>query len=257
MFLKTVTMAKECLFCGSKKNLSKEHIIPLWLIKDLSIDATQLYGTHSTIVGFPKSVRRQRPKTLVNTMVCQKCNNGWMASLETSSMPYIKPFIHFDISKIDAEFLRSFKQNHETLAKWSFKTTILLNYPSNYRKLVPKNHFADLYNSKIPNGVFVNWGITTNEDKVNWRQSQSIFLLCPKSEVETNIQKTRDSSYKITYQFKHLLIRTSFFPSKNYFQDVNGQHSLSIWPRMQRYEKFKLYKDIDEFDNEAFFTKAY
>jgi hypothetical protein len=54
------------------------------------------------------------------------------------------------------------KEHHDTVARWAFKNVILLNTATNYRQLVPQNHFIALYNSSIPKNVFIDFSFCKN-----------------------------------------------------------------------------------------------
>lgn len=115
-------MAKNrvCLFCGNG-NLSKEHIFAQWLLKELGIMDNDVSMTHMTAIGMEVSNRKHAFSKLVNGLVCEKCNNGWMSDLEGQCQFHIINLMNME--KLDEE-MNFLKENHETVAKWAFKKTV-------------------------------------------------------------------------------------------------------------------------------------
>ena len=79
---------RECVFCGNT-NLSKEHIFAQWLLKELNIFNNDVLMTHANIAGMPISNRKHAFSKLVNGLVCETCNNGWMSQLEGDCQNHI------------------------------------------------------------------------------------------------------------------------------------------------------------------------
>ena len=244
---------KKCLFCGSSKEISREHIFPEWLLGELGLNEEEVTMNHVTILGMTKSRRSHIFKSLVNAMICEKCNTGWMSKLETSVKDLIIRLMNLD--SVNEDLFKSLNDNYKILAKWSFKTAIVLNYPTNYRKIVPENHFQSLYHSKIPEGVYINMAFTENEEPLHWHQSQTLLWFFHTKKEEQKIFSRSKEIYKITLQFKHLLLRVCYFPFKNFVQDDRVESSIVLWPEFGRYENFRIYKDIDEFDSKASFRE--
>src|SRR6266511_2152327 len=69
-------MARSCLFCGSRKKLTKEHVYPAWLYRALNIGGpiTFMYGDETVRIT-------PRLDTTLRE-VCGACNNGWLHDLE-------------------------------------------------------------------------------------------------------------------------------------------------------------------------------
>lgn len=239
---------KRCLFCGSTRCLSKEHIIPKWLLKELGLTDQQLRMSHVSTLGMTKSQRTHSFTGLVNAMICEDCNSGWMSGLEVSVKDSITRLMHLDgVTNV----LGSLTENHEAIARWSFKTAIALNYPTNYRNIVPEDHFHSLYHSKIPEGVYINLAITDSTDVIKWRQSQTVIMIGNSK----HVSRPKDV-YKITMQFKHLLLRVCYISLEDFIQGYETEASIALWPQFGRYEHFKVYEDIDEFDLRNYFIQV-
>ena len=235
-----VTVVKRCLFCGSAQRLSKEHIIPQWLLSELGLTDQQLRMSHVSAFGWTKSQRTHSFMGLVNAMVCVECNIGWMNKLEISVKDSITKLMRLDDVK---SVLGSLAQDYEAIARWSFKTAIVLNYPTNYRNIVPEEHFRSLYQSKIPDGVYINLALTDNRDVIKWRQSQTVLMIGN----QELVSRPKDV-YKITMQFKHLLLRVCYISLKDFTLGHVNEASIALWPQFGRYEDSRVYANIDEFD---------
>jgi len=242
---------KKCIFCKNIRKLSKEHIIPRWLLEELGLLEKDVVMEHSSFFGISLSRRTHSFKSFTNAMICEKCNNGWMSKLEASVKGLIIKLMNLDFTGHEGEIIQSLIKNYAILAKWAFKTAIVLNYPTNYRNIVPVEHFHELYISKIPTGVYINLALTTNSEAINWRQSQTIYMIgMPK-----NISRLKEV-YKITLQFRHLLLRVCYVPFENFIQGDKGETSIALWPEFCVYKEFKAYKDIDEFHIRNYFLKV-
>ena len=235
-------MAKNrvCLFCGNG-NLSKEHIFAQWLLKELGIMDNDVSMTHMTAIGMEVSNRKHAFSKLVNGLVCEKCNNGWMSDLEGQCQFHIINLMNME--KLDEE-MNFLKENHETVAKWAFKNVIMLNSATNYRQLVPENHYHSLYQGNIPKGVTIDMAFASTDPTVEWRQSPGSLVIKDKKipmKYDTN-------KYIITFQIKYLMIKVAFYESDNqtFYED---EGCIRLYPDFCLYEGDKIvYKNIDEFD---------
>jgi hypothetical protein len=240
--------AKRCLFCGSARGLTKEHIIPQWLLGELGLTDQQLRMRHISTLGMTRSQRTHSFLGLVNAMVCEECNSGWMSRLEVAVKDSITKLMHLDDVK---NVLGSLADSHETIARWGFKTAIVLNYPTNYRNIVPEDHFHSLYHSRIPEGVYINLALTENADVIQWRQSQTVIMIGDREYVS----RPKDV-YKITMQFKHLLLRVCYVSLEDFTQGHENEASIALWPHFGRYKSSRVYDDIDEFDVSNHFVQV-
>ena len=226
-------MAKNrvCLFCGNG-NLSKEHIFAQWLLKELGIMDNDVSMTHMTAIGMEVSNRKHAFSKLVN---------GWMSDLEGQCQFHIINLMNME--KLDEE-MNFLKENHETVAKWAFKNVIMLNSATNYRQLVPEDHYHSLYQGNIPKGVTIDLAFASTDPSVEWRQSPGSLVIKDKKipmKYDTN-------KYIITFQIKHLMIKVAFYESNNqtFYED---EGCIRLYSDFGLYEGDKIvYKNIDEFD---------
>ncbi|OLN27606.1 hypothetical protein [Desulfosporosinus metallidurans] len=228
-----------CVFCGNK-NLSKEHIFAQWLLKELGILGNDVIMTHANFAGMPISNRKHPFSKLVNGLVCEKCNNGWMSQLEGDCQQHIINLMNLNGIKTELIFL---EEHYETVAKWAFKNVILLNSATNYRQLVPTKHYISLYEGNIPNGVFIDLAFSKNNPTIEWRQTPGGLVIKDKSLPF----RTDASRYTITFQIKNLLIKVVFYDSEeNTFYEDEG--AIRLYPQFGVYGEPKMFNDIDNFD---------
>ena len=86
----TIKTQRACAFCGSDKDLTREHVWPRW--------AQDLVGAEPApyVAAVEKEITRvwtASPATLTVRLVCRACNNGWMARLEHAARPVLTPLI--------------------------------------------------------------------------------------------------------------------------------------------------------------------
>jgi hypothetical protein len=65
---------RPCLFCGSTASVSREHVIPRWVNKEL--------GIRGVVEERSGTARRLDALSVVLPQVCIECNTGWMHKLE-------------------------------------------------------------------------------------------------------------------------------------------------------------------------------
>lgn len=220
-------MKKKCLFCQNT-DLSNEHIFGQWLLKELDILKKPLNMTHKNFVGMPLDVRRQSYSTLVNGRVCQKCNNGWMSELERNCKELVLNLMNLNLNEKTVADLR---ENNKDLAKWAFKNVILLNDSVNFRKIIPDNHYQELYKGKIPENVKVLIGFSDKEyeQELNWIQSPTVPLIITKNDYNINEILTQGSYYDVVFRLRDVFFQVVYYevPFKNYFRN---DAALSIYP---------------------------
>jgi hypothetical protein len=107
-----ILFMRQCIFCGGKKNINREHLWPSWLLE--KIKPTKVGG----FIGHHKDLSFHA-EWEVRT-VCKDCNGGWMSAMETAVAPIIGPPVD-DKSK----FIDSPQQ--WTIAAWAVKTAMMLD----------------------------------------------------------------------------------------------------------------------------------
>jgi len=84
-------LARQCVFCESTSDLTREHVLPDWLT-DIGLDSEPSIHHAGPLNRLPREWSAKPFKTTVK-MVCATCNNGWLSELEGSAKPVIAPLI--------------------------------------------------------------------------------------------------------------------------------------------------------------------
>lgn len=241
-------MARKCLFCEREVKLSDEHVLPRWLLDYLEVRQDDLYMSHQSVFGYLVSKRGpMKFASFVNGCVCLDCNTGWMSQLECRVKPLLAPMMVLDLESLDR-----LQANAEVLSLWAVKTAAVLNSSTNYRRIVPDDHFRNVYAGLIPPHVYVNLGFTKDDRPIRFRQSQGHVAVSGVSHVPVITQAARHS-YRITFQFKHLLVRVVYMPVAGLW--LNDE-SLYLWPVCGKHPKFRTFQDIDDFDTSGYFSRV-
>ena len=193
--------------------------------------------------------RIQSSNTLVLGNVCKDCNNCWMSKLENNFKPILNKLL------IKRQNLTSLnKYERQTIALWSFKTALVINAGSNYRRIIPESHYIHLYEHQtLIKNVRIDVGFIKSKNDLLWRQSNIGFGLALDSE-ENDIIERMAISYKISLQIKFIGMRISFFPlAKESGYQINFSaldKNIRIWPYSKNFHfnTKSEYKNIDEFD---------
>ena len=219
----------KCIFCYKLGDRAKEHIWPRWVHEfDDTSDSKVIVGRHfgSPLTGLKLlDERTQSNESFVFGQVCQSCNNGWMSRLESQAMPMLKNGADEGTNAAPWSADQS-----RVVAAWAFKTILMINAGTNYRRIVPKTHYRNLHNSGVPPyGVLVEVGLS--ESVVPGRefaQSQNMMVLGPAEIVAQKNVRHQKRSYVIGLALKHLLLRATYWPD----------HSASINPNSEMTQLF-------------------
>jgi hypothetical protein len=226
---------RTCAFCGqvlTSKINSKEHVWPKWLQKRLGVDNRQFEGIHT---GIPWgihtiSTRVQSGNSLVLGAICTSCNSGWMSELESKIAPIFEKL--WDTSGT-SRYIVLDQQACETIAHWTFKTALVLNKASNYRKIVPAKHFTEFYEKKqLPKNSAVDLSLAPYVQSLQWIQSQSaIGRISGDIEITKEMAKLISTLYVITLDIGGILLRTVWVPT-DFLKATspNGGNIKRLWP---------------------------
>ena len=141
-----------CIFCG-KTRVTKEHLIPKWMLKIVRRKFSWQGGKAGFKVASnePHEWTISRPAETVVECVCRRCNNGWMNEIEQAAKPALTTMIHGDALELDPE-------TQEAIGTWMCLKAIL----SAYVKLlfpVPQEWLAYFYAHHSPPPG--NWAVYT------------------------------------------------------------------------------------------------
>lgn len=133
---------RTCVFCRRSAS-SREHLLPQWLQGVLPADEP---GVHSLEIGMVDPSKREwmrRPFREKTRIVCERCNNGWMSTLEMAAQPILTPAIQGTRCLLTADQQR-------IAATWAFKTCLVYQASQAERPIAPASHFFDLRRFKRP-----------------------------------------------------------------------------------------------------------
>lgn len=109
-----------CRMCREDRPLSREHVLPQWLSR--AMDPTTLVK-HTYEIQPGGDIRREWSSTglsIVSRSVCVRCNNGWMAQLESTAEPVLAPLV---LGKPSLLTTRA----SAIAARWFLKTAFMLD----------------------------------------------------------------------------------------------------------------------------------
>jgi hypothetical protein len=125
--VRSVTMAdaetagRVCAFCGGPAD-SRQHLLPAWLQTVLPSEEA---GLHYREVGLVSGDRREwesRPFREVARVVCDSCNTGWMARLESEARPILEPLI----TRADVLPMTMSEADQFVATRWALQTCLVL-----------------------------------------------------------------------------------------------------------------------------------
>lgn len=157
---------RRCAFCGSRKSLTKEHVLPQWLKPIVPFEG-------KTGVEFATGERRTlpiSPSERTAKAFCRSCNTGWMNDLEGAAKPLLTPMI------LGERRPRKLKRLAlQTIATWAAKTAVTCQYVNPpERRFVQQRARREMYETKVaPIGTHV-WLAPHDGDLFN-----AIFSLEP------------------------------------------------------------------------------
>jgi hypothetical protein len=144
---------RKCSFCQSTlTDRSKEHVIPVWLIKYLDIEGMEISPNQRTLDGTIVDKRKHAVGNLLLGPVCTDCNSGWMSELESNAKSLL---IELMEKRKAIDTLN--EEERLVLALWTYKTALTLNLSSNYTLKIPTTHFHKFYQKQniLPQRVIV------------------------------------------------------------------------------------------------------
>src|ERR1044072_5362008 len=226
-------MANSCLFCGAHGEgvLTKEHVIPQWLLKHLDIPADDMLfqGVASSATdALIQTPRIHSTFNFVQGHVCEKCNTGWMSRLEGRAKPILVPLIEKErtIESLLAE-------EADIVGKWVIKTAYMHSWTSPLKKPVQSEHLQALCgdDGKSITGVGV-FGMQS-DFKHESAYFQSGFWPQLSKPEKKHFEGTPDEAYKVGLQFRHLYLLTAFWPNPRSILTVVKDLHIPILPAGQ------------------------
>jgi SEC-C motif len=223
-------MARNCKICGKKFDgqleRAREHVIPKWLLRDLSIvDAP----VSPTVTGGKNAVYRSTeeiPKTVADVVwqrgphtldgflegrVCKPCNNNLLNRFETTAKPTLRSLIKCELKVRDLS-----DSQRVSLARWALKTTLVFKIAFGDAKNLPTAHLDWLHNfgRRIPDGVSVFAQQHENDGPFFWMggSTWTAEFTAGTSGSKAEVLRLSDESYKLCLQLGPLLLLTAYWP---------------------------------------------
>lgn len=248
---------RKCIFCEgalTDTKRAKEHVWPLWLLRDLQMEEHFVEGTHFYLPPDqpPISQRVQSYSSFVFGKVCAQCNNGWMSDLENLARPIVRRLIW------PQEKIISLSSDEcELLARWAFKTAIVINSASNYRQIIPSDHIQELNSDhSLPRNLKIDLVLSEPVNDLAWIQGQSGFVSVSRTTIMRRLMKQISSLYVITLLVGGPIIRMSWLPRTKFKIDKSDEvESIRIYPSPGSAQTInaKIYStELAEFHNVVF-----
>lgn len=196
--------------------------------------STQNQALSALLLFYSRVVRRQVPwldsltraqrikrvPVVVLGDVCKHCNNGWMSNLERDVGGVLKPLLEAPIA-LGTSFDAS---QASILARWAFKTAIVRNRATNYRKIVKDEHFEHLCGThQLPPHTFVDAALSRSDQGLSGLQSQTLTALTETGD-QRAFEAVKDSIYNILLGVGPLLLRVVHCPLPGYAVMSNLGH---------------------------------
>lgn len=218
---------KTCLFCKAQLSAvdrSIEHVIPQWLQIEWNLKKKQLEPTHLDKNFKIISQRKHDFSSFVSGDICANCNNGWMSKLENTAKNLI-----LNLAAGRTHVGRLSHDEALLIARWTAKTAFVMHASSNWRRVIPEDHYRilDTNSYNLPDGVFV-IGHSFNGSKIfSWSQTttwtiQGIIKEC-------QIDNLHAVGYKISFRIGGLFLMILHNPFP--------QARVLLW----KYKHFPLY----------------
>ncbi len=129
---------QSCVFCHSTSNkMSREHVFPNWLCNlypEETMIINQFIGKSQNI--WPSKIFQHKAK-----VVCEPCNNGWMADLEGEVKPILSKMMRLSPYVLN-------ERAQATLSFWAQKTLLMLNQAVPGDLKITSDLYDDLYTKK-------------------------------------------------------------------------------------------------------------
>lgn len=203
---------KLCAFCDTRltrKNRSKEHIIPKWLLDFLQIRDEKINPTHFSAEGKTQTTRNHTLDGLLEGKICKPCNGGWMSDLEQQAELILKPLITGERVLVELN-----ENERQIVGRWTAKTAYALNSSSNYLKNVPVEHlkFIRTNTHSLPDKVSSYGQQHHGARSFYWIQSPTWLLHSVSESLEDISSELNKCSYKIALQFGKLMLLIAYIP---------------------------------------------
>jgi hypothetical protein len=119
----------------------------------------------------------------------------------------------------------------ETIAHWAFKTSLVINLASNYRKIIPLEHYREFFKyGKLPENTTIDIFLASFKNNLQWMQGQSAAIFT-ETDIPKQLAKEISSLYVITLDVGGILLKTAWMPIELFNASLpNSGNVKRIWP---------------------------
>jgi hypothetical protein len=237
---------RTCLFCSAnltRKNRSREHVFPRWLLSHLEAHDEIFKGNIWTFPNEPTIIFDEREHdalSLVLGNVCKSCNTGWMARLEEDTRPFLEAL------SVDRSPMVLTNNQCIILAKWTFKTASTLNYSSNYKRIIPLDHIRQFYTSdRLPENATIDIAFCYQVG-IHWVIGGNRKFVTKSGLTESQ----KSHAYVATLQFDHVLLRLAWVPADGVKAAALPTNAVyRIFPQDNSVEilRGRFFRDLEQF----------
>jgi hypothetical protein len=215
---------RACIFCGATEDLTKEHLWPDWLNKELP----NIYTSTVTLTrpdGETRSWAERETASQEIATVCGDCNHGWMNDLEKAARPILVPMLNGRRLPLD-------RPQQRTLAAWAFKRATVAEYLDPPNAVIPFEERSWLKgHEKPPKGAHV--FITSLDARLEETLYLNTYRLLPETPNNGDANLGR-KGYVATLAIQHLALQVIFWREFKHTTLVHqaplAQSVQRIWP---------------------------
>lgn len=139
----TAAPGRTCWFCGAPGPLTREHVVPLWMVNALTGQGLLDHAYAEPGATVPTHTWSHVAPDFKVKVVCGDCNNGWMSKLERDARPIVTSLMSGSPTIIDpADAAR--------LGRWGAKTALLFQaLEPTASRVVPRDRYDALRQAPI------------------------------------------------------------------------------------------------------------
>lgn len=160
-----------CIFCGSDKNITKEHLISDWISTEFKDERAIHYerpyrrnpDVSNTFIFDPKRVMQGPIGSIKSRCVCDRCNNTWMSVIVNEAKPYVRALVKRERVEVTSEIKMK-------LSSWVVLTALVAEHQGAYRnkyRAIAAQERTYMKEHKVPSGKWEIYIAQTNDPDLN------------------------------------------------------------------------------------------
>ena len=217
----------ECFFCGRYDTRGLEHVFAdTWLREFQAGQERIVIDRHEFGTDTLENTRTHTFDSFLCGDVCEKCNSGWMRSLEDT----VKPWIRGITSKADLSALQD-PIRQMPFSRWALKTACVIDRLGGLSQ-IPADIPRQLTESRgLPSNVHVLIGWHPSEYRslfsLNQRSTWITYPLEPAVEVPA---LPGEGWFKVAFSIEQLMVLVVGVPSRDLQLVIGTGIHVPIWP---------------------------